>query len=57
MTFSNSLPVVDRKLIGRKFWGSLGSLPGFGKVMTLVYIGDVPRNENHVDIYMKTSNA
>jgi hypothetical protein len=28
------LPVVDRRLIGRKFWGNLGSLPGFGKVIT-----------------------
>jgi hypothetical protein len=24
------LPVVDRRLIGRKFWENLGSLPGFG---------------------------
>jgi hypothetical protein len=34
MTFSNNLPVVDRRLIGRKSWGNLGSLPYFGNVMT-----------------------
>jgi hypothetical protein len=34
ITFSNSLPVMDRRLIGRKFWGNFGSLPGFGKVIT-----------------------
>jgi hypothetical protein len=34
ITFSNSLPVVNRRLIGRKFWGNFGSLPGFGKVIT-----------------------
>jgi hypothetical protein len=31
--FSNSLPVVDKSLIGREFRESLGSLPGFGRVM------------------------
>jgi hypothetical protein len=34
MTFSNSLPVIDKKLIGRKFCGNFGSLPGFGNVIT-----------------------
>jgi hypothetical protein len=33
-TFTNSLPVVGSRLIGRRFWGNLGSLPGFGKVIT-----------------------
>jgi hypothetical protein len=33
MTFSNSFPVVDKRLIGHKFCGNLGSLPGFGKVI------------------------
>jgi hypothetical protein len=32
ITFSNSLPVVDKWLIGRKFCGNFGSLPGFGKL-------------------------
>jgi hypothetical protein len=32
MTFSSSLPVVGRRLIGRKFWGNLGFLPVFGMV-------------------------
>jgi hypothetical protein len=34
ITFPNSLPVVDRRLIGRQFWENFGSLPGFGKVIT-----------------------
>jgi hypothetical protein len=34
ITFSNSWPVVDRRLIGRKFSGNFGSLPGLGKVVT-----------------------
>jgi hypothetical protein len=33
ITFSNSFPVVDRRLIGRKFWRHFRSLPGFGKVI------------------------
>jgi hypothetical protein len=33
ITFPNSLPVVDKRLIGSKFWGHFGSLPGFGNVM------------------------
>jgi hypothetical protein len=32
--FSNSLPVVDKRLIGRKFWGNFESLPGFDNVIT-----------------------
>jgi hypothetical protein len=34
VTFSNSLHPVDKRLIGRKFWGNCGSLPGFIKVIT-----------------------
>jgi hypothetical protein len=33
ITFSNNLPVVGKRLIGRNFWGNVGSLPGFGKVI------------------------
>jgi hypothetical protein len=40
ITFSNSLPVVDRRLIGRKFCGNFGSLPGFGNVMTFASFQD-----------------
>jgi hypothetical protein len=36
MKFSYCLLVVDRRLIGCKFWGNFGSLPGFGNVMTFV---------------------
>jgi hypothetical protein len=32
--FSNSLPIVDKRLIGGKFRGNFGLLPGFGKVIT-----------------------
>ena len=35
-TFSNSFPVVDRRLIERKFLRNFGSLPGLGKVITLL---------------------
>jgi hypothetical protein len=34
ITFSNNLPVMDRRLIGHRFGGNLGSLPGFSKVIT-----------------------
>jgi hypothetical protein len=36
ITFLKSLPVVDRSLIGRKFWGNFESLPCFGKAVTFV---------------------
>jgi hypothetical protein len=31
--FSKSLPVLDRRLIGRKFSGNFGFLPGFGRAV------------------------
>jgi hypothetical protein len=34
MTFSNSLAVVDKRLIELKLCGNFGSLPGFGNVIT-----------------------
>jgi hypothetical protein len=34
ITFSRSLPVVGKSLMGRKFLGNLGSLPSFGKAIT-----------------------
>jgi hypothetical protein len=36
ITFSNSLPVVDKRQIGRKFWENLGSLPRLSNVITFV---------------------
>jgi len=33
MTFSNSWPILDKRLIGLKLCGNFGSLPGFGKVI------------------------
>jgi hypothetical protein len=35
ISFSYSLPVVNMRLIGRKFWGKFRSLPDVGKVMIL----------------------
>jgi hypothetical protein len=35
-TFSNILNVVDKRLIGRKLCGNLGSLHGFGNGITSV---------------------
>jgi hypothetical protein len=32
--FSNSLPVVGKRIIWCKFWGNFGCLPGFGNVIT-----------------------
>jgi hypothetical protein len=40
ITFSNSLPVIDKRLIGRKFLGNFGSLPGFGNVITFASFYD-----------------
>jgi hypothetical protein len=40
ITFSNSLPLMDRRLIGRKFLGNFGSLPGFGNVVTFASFQD-----------------
>jgi hypothetical protein len=36
ITFSNSLPVVDKRLIGSKFGGNFGPLPGFVNVIILL---------------------
>jgi hypothetical protein len=33
ISLSNSLPVVDKRVIGRKFWGDFEFLPGFGRVV------------------------
>jgi hypothetical protein len=40
MAFSKSLPVVNRKLIGRKFWWYFRPLPGFGNFMTFASFQD-----------------
>jgi hypothetical protein len=46
ITFSNSLPFVDRRLIGRKFWGNFGSLLGFGNVMIFASFQDFGKWDN-----------
>jgi hypothetical protein len=38
ITFSNRLPVVDNRLIRRKFWGNVGPLPGFGNVIAFCFL-------------------
>jgi hypothetical protein len=40
INFSKNLPVVDRRLIGRKFLGNFGFLPGFGRAMILASFQD-----------------
>jgi hypothetical protein len=40
ITFSNSFPVVSRRLIGRKFRGNFESLPIFGNVMNFASFQD-----------------
>jgi hypothetical protein len=39
-TFLNSLPTVDKRLIGRKWWRNFGSLRGFGNIMTFASFQD-----------------
>jgi hypothetical protein len=41
ITFSNSLRVVDKRLIWRKFWGNFGSLPSFVDFMALASFQDL----------------
>jgi hypothetical protein len=46
ITFFNSLPVVDKRLIGCKFWGNFGSLLGFGNIMTFASFQDFRKWDN-----------
>jgi hypothetical protein len=48
ITFANSLPVVDNRLIGRKFWGNLGPLPGFGKVIAFASFQDTGKCDSRM---------
>jgi hypothetical protein len=48
MTSSNSFPVMDKTLIWRKFCGILGSLPGFGKVITFSSFQDCGKCESRI---------
>jgi hypothetical protein len=40
ITFSNSLPVLERTLIGHKFWGNFWSLRCYGNVMNFAFFQD-----------------
>jgi hypothetical protein len=46
IAFSSSLPVVDKRLIGRKFGGNLESFPVFGKVIIFVSFQGVGKWES-----------
>jgi hypothetical protein len=41
VTFSNSLSVVEKRLIGRRVLGEFRVLPDFGRVITYAYFQDV----------------
>jgi hypothetical protein len=45
ISFSYSFPVVDKKVIGLRFWENLGSLQGFGKIVTFAFLQDVAKCE------------
>jgi hypothetical protein len=60
MTFSNNLPVVERRLIGCIFWGNFGSLPGFRNVMTFATFKDFGKWERRIqwlNKYVKCTNG
>jgi hypothetical protein len=46
ITFSKHLPIVDKRLIGREFWGNTGSLTGFSKVMIFASFQDFGKCAN-----------
>jgi hypothetical protein len=41
ITFTNNLPFVGKRLIGRKFLGNVGALPGFRKVIIFAFFQGV----------------
>jgi hypothetical protein len=48
ITFSNSLPIVDKRLIGSQFWGNLWSLPVFCKVIIFASFQDIRKCESRM---------
>jgi hypothetical protein len=46
-TFSNSLMVVGRILIGLKFWGNFGFLPDCGKIIAFAFLEEDGKHESH----------
>jgi hypothetical protein len=46
MTFSYSFLVVDKRLIGRKFWWNFGSLPDFGNVTSFASFQDFGKRDS-----------
>jgi hypothetical protein len=46
ITFSNSYSLVDKGLIGRKFWGNFGSLLGFSNFITIASFQDFGKQDN-----------
>jgi hypothetical protein len=48
ITILNSLPVGDKNLIRHKFWGNLGSLLGFGTILTFASFQGFGKWDNQV---------
>jgi hypothetical protein len=53
ITFSNSFPVVGSLLTRRRFGGNLGSLPGFGTVITFASFQDLRKREILIKLLIK----
>jgi hypothetical protein len=60
MTISKNLPVVDRRLIRRKFWWNFGSLPGFSNVVNFATFQDFRKWDSlrqWLNKYVKCTNV
>lgn len=57
ITFSNSLPIVDKRLIGRRLWENLESLPDFGKVITFASFQDIGKCESQMQWSVKCARC
>lgn len=58
--FSNTLPVVDKRLIGHKFEEKSGSLPSFGRVMNFASFrgaGKRPSRSQLLNICLKCTRG
>jgi hypothetical protein len=53
MTFSKTLPVEGKRLIGRRFCGILGSLPGFGRATTLASFQGIGKCVSQIQRFIK----
>jgi hypothetical protein len=53
ITFLNNLPVMDKGLIGCKFWRNFGSLPGFSNVINFSSFQDLGKWYNQRQCWNK----